>query len=134
LWELIRKINKEGKTIVLTTHYLEEAEELCNRIAIMDHARLIALDTTHNLIKQSGLVSSIIIKADKELSPEQLGMFPGVDQVIAEHPKYKLITSTPQQTLPVIFSVLGRDVIDLQLKQATLEDVFLKLTGHDLRE
>ncbi len=134
LWELIRKINKEGKTIVITTHYLEEAEELCSRVAIMDHAKIIALDTVPNLIRDTGLVSSIIIKTAREMSPEQFEMFPGVDQVIADDKKYKLITSTPQQTLPVIFSVLGRDVIDLQLKQATLEDVFLKLTGHDLRE
>jgi ABC-2 type transport system ATP-binding protein len=134
LWDLITNINKQGKTIVMTTHYLEEAEVLCDRIAIMDHARLIALDTTDNLIKQSGVVSSIIFKSDKEIFPNQLSMFPGVEQVIAEHPDYRLITSTPQQTLPVIFSVFGRDVLDLQLKQATLEDVFLKLTGHDLRE
>jgi ABC-2 type transport system ATP-binding protein len=134
LWELIRKINREGKTIVLTTHYLEEAEELCNRIAIMDHARMIALDTTPNLIKQAGIVSSIYIKSSRELHPDQLSVFPGVEQVEAEHPRYHLITSTPQQTLPVIFSVLGRDVLDLQLKQATLEDVFLKLTGHALRD
>jgi ABC-2 type transport system ATP-binding protein len=134
LWELIRKINREGKTIVLTTHYLEEAEELCYRVAIMDHAKIIALDTVPNLIKNTGLVSSIVIKTAREMSADQFEMFPGVEQVIAENGKYKLITSTPQQTLPVIFSVLGRDVIDLQLKQATLEDVFLKVTGHELRE
>jgi ABC-2 type transport system ATP-binding protein len=134
LWDLITSINKQGKTIVLTTHYLEEAEVLCDRIAIMDHAKVIALDTTENLIKQSGVVSSIFIKSDHELYPEQLKMFPGVEQVIADGLHYRLITSNPQQALPAIFSVLGRSVLDLQLKQATLEDVFLKLTGRDLRE
>jgi ABC-2 type transport system ATP-binding protein len=134
LWELIRTINKDGKTVVLTTHYLEEAEILCDRIAIMDNSKLIALDTTANLIKKSGVVSSIIIKSGKELDEEQLAMFPGVEQVIPDHPSYRLITSSPQQTLPVIFSIFGRDVLDLQLKQATLEDVFLKLTGHTLRD
>jgi ABC-2 type transport system ATP-binding protein len=134
LWELIQSINKQGKTIVLTTHYLEEAEVLCDRIAIMDHAQIIALDTTPNLIKQSGVESNIVIKTAREILPAQLTLFPGVDQVIADGKTYKLITSDPQQTLPTIFSVLGRDVLNLQLKQATLEDVFLKLTGHDLRD
>lgn len=134
LWELIRKIHREGKTIVLTTHYLEEAEELCDRVAIMDHAHIVALDTVQNLIKNTGLVSSIVLKINKEIAPEQFEMFPGVEKVIAEHPHYRLITSTPQQTLPVIFSFFGRDVLDLQLKQATLEDVFLTLTGHELRD
>ena len=134
LWELIQSINKQGKTIVMTTHYLEEAEVLCNRIAIMDNAKIIALDTTANLIKQSGVESSIVIKTDRDVLPAQLTLFPGVDQVIADGRTYRLITSDPQQTLPTIFSVLGRGVLDLQLKQATLEDVFLKLTGHDLRD
>ncbi len=134
LWELITDINKQGKTIVLTTHYLEEAEVLCDRIAIMDHAKVIALDTTANLIKQSGVVSSIVIKTDREVATEQFSMFPGVEQVIAEGLQYRLVTSNPQQTLPTIFSVLGRSVVDLQLRQATLEDVFLKLTGRDLRD
>lgn len=134
LWDLIEQINRDGKTIVLTTHYLEEAEVLCDRIAIMDNARMIALDTTENLIKQTGVVSSIIFKSNKEIFPEQLEMFPGVEEVIAEHPQYRLVTDSPQQTLPVLFSVLGRDVLDLQLKQATLEDVFLKVTGHALRD
>ncbi|MCC2631276.1 MAG: transporter ATP-binding protein [Candidatus Paceibacter sp.] len=134
LWELIRTINKEGKTIVITTHYLEEAEILCDRVGIMDNAKLIALDTVPNLLKRSGVVSSIILKSSKELDAEQLSMFPGVEQVIPDHPSYRLVTSSPQQTLPVIFSIFGRDVLDLQLKQATLEDVFLKLTGHTLRD
>lgn len=134
LWDLIQEINKDGKTIVLTTHYLEEAEVLCDRIAIMDNARMIALDTTENLIRQTGVVSSILFKSNKEIFPEQLKMFPGVSDVVAEHPEYRLITESPQQTLPVLFSVLGRDVLDLQLKQATLEDVFLKVTGHALRD
>ena len=134
IWELITNISKQGTTIVLTTHYLEEAELLCDRIAIMDNAKIIALDTTENLIAQSGVISSIIITANHEIAVEQLGMFPGVVQVIADGLQYKLVTSNPQQTLPTIFSVLGRDVLDLQLKQATLEDVFLKLTGRELRD
>src|SRR6185503_1729347 len=59
LWELISSINKKGKTVVITTHYMDEAEVLCNRIAIMDHAHIVALDTTENLLKLPGLATSI---------------------------------------------------------------------------
>jgi ABC-2 type transport system ATP-binding protein len=134
LWDLIRDINKQGKTIVLTTHYLEEAEILCDRIAIMDHAKVIALDTTANLIKRAGAVSSIEFKCAREIDAEQLEMFPSVDAVVADHPNYKIVTQDAQLILPTLFSFLGKDMKDLQLKQATLEDVFLKLTGHALRE
>ncbi len=134
LWDLIRKINRSGKTIVLTTHYLEEAEVLCHRIAIMDHAKIIALDTTANLISQTGVSSSIIFKSQREIIADQLSLFPAVLKVFAEHPYYRIVSSAPEQTLPVLFSLAGRDVIDLQLKQPTLEDVFLKLTGRELRE
>lgn len=82
LWDLVSTINKRGKTIVLTTHYMDEAEILCDRIAIMDHAKIIALDTVENLLKTPGLE---------------------VHQV-------------------------------REVNQPTLEDVFLKLTGHVLRE
>lgn len=134
LWDLITDINKQGKTIVLTTHYLEEAEVLCDRIAIMDHAKLIALDTTRNLILQSGVVSSIVFKGARELNPEQIARLPGVYQVSPEATQFRVLTDDPNQTLPALFSIYGRDVIDLQLKQATLEDVFLKLTGRELRD
>ncbi len=134
LWELIRQINDQGKTIVLTTHYLEEAEILCDRIAIMDNARLIALDTTKNLITQTGTASSIIFRSEQPVSPDQLARLPSVEHVDNENGYYRVMTSNAQTTLPVLFNVMGRGIIDLQLKQPTLEDVFLKLTGKALRD
>lgn len=134
LWELITQINNEGKTIVLTTHYLEEAEILCDRIAIMDHAKIIALDTTKNLIAQTGPGSSIVFKSETNVSPDQLSRIPAVEHVDKDNGFYRLLTINPQSTLPVLFSIMGRDILDLQLKQPTLEDVFLKLTGRALRD
>jgi ABC-2 type transport system ATP-binding protein len=134
LWELIREINNQGKTIVLTTHYLEEAELLCDHVAIMDGSKIIALDTTKNLIAQAEVDSSIIFRTEQKVSPDQLERLPGVEKVLTANGNYQLLTSSPQATLPVLFSIMGRDIIDLQLKQPTLEDVFLKLTGHALRE
>jgi ABC-2 type transport system ATP-binding protein len=134
LWELIKKINQEGKTIVLTTHYLEEAEILCDRIAIMDNSHIIALDTTRNLITETGITPSIVFESDSKLEEHQLKLLPAVQQVEVDFPRYRLISTSPQLTLPALFSIYGRDVLDLQLKQPTLEDVFLKLTGHALRD
>jgi ABC-2 type transport system ATP-binding protein len=134
LWELIRSINNQGKTIVMTTHYLEEAEVLCDRIAIMDHAKIIAFDTTRNLIEDAGIAPRIIFQSDKELESRQLELLPGVQQVIIEYPKYHLVTTSPQLTLPALFSIYGREVLELELKNPTLEDVFLKVTGHALRD
>jgi ABC-2 type transport system ATP-binding protein len=134
LWELITEINNQGKTIVLTTHYLEEAEILCDRVAIMDHARIIALDTTKNLIAQTGVGSSIIFRSEQQVSPDQLARIPAVDRVNQDNGYYRILTKNAQTTLPVLFSIMGRDIIDLQLNQPTLEDVFLTLTGHALRD
>jgi ABC-2 type transport system ATP-binding protein len=134
LWDLIRDINNQGKTVVLTTHYLEEAEILCDRVAIMDHSKLVALDTPRRLIDHIGVDSSIVFRSDRSVSSDQLERLPGVEKVLSADGNYQLLTSSPQSTLPVLFSVMGRDIIDLQLKQPTLEDVFLKLTGHALRD
>jgi ABC-2 type transport system ATP-binding protein len=134
LWDLIREIHKEGKTIVLTTHYLEEAEVLCDRVAIMDNAKIIALDTVKNLIAGIGAAYHVSFKSERRIDKEQLSFFPAVTGVKIEHPDYVIESTNPQQLLPVLFSFAGRDILDLQLKQPNLEDVFLKLTGHALRE
>jgi ABC-2 type transport system ATP-binding protein len=137
LWDLVQQINKQGKTIVLTTHYMDEAEVLCDRIAVMDHAKIVAMDKTENLLKLPGLNSSVNFVSKQTVPIERLKALPGVIEVVngAEH--YKLITTDPEKTLTALFSlghVLSFQILDLQLKQPTLEDVFLMLTGHALRD
>ncbi|MEJ0020980.1 MAG: ABC transporter ATP-binding protein [Candidatus Doudnabacteria bacterium] len=137
LWDLISQINKKGKTIVLTTHYMDEAEILCDRIAIMDHARIIALDTTPELLKLPGLETSLHFRVDKDCAPEHLQKLEGVTHVEHEDHSYKLTTNNAEASLGGLFKHAkdcGFKLIDLQLKQPTLEDVFLKLTGRALRE
>lgn len=137
LWELISSINKKGKTIVLTTHYMDEAEILCDRIAIMDNARIVALDTTDNLLKLPGLATSLHFRVDKECSNEHLQKLEAVTHVEHEDHSYRLTTSNAELTLGALFKhakECGFKMIDLQLRQPTLEDVFLKLTGHGLRD
>ncbi len=137
LWDLVTHINKQGKTIVLTTHYMDEAEILCNRIAVMDHAHIVAMDTTENLLKLPGLSSSVNFMSDREVPVERLKLLIGVNDTEQHDKSYRLITSDPERTLTSLFALknsLGFNILDLQLKQPTLEDVFLKLTGHALRD
>lgn len=137
LWNLIGGIKKRGKTIVLTTHYMEEAEVLCDRVAIMDHAKIVALDTPLQLLKSTGVGSTIDFHCDRDLDVEPFQGLPGVTSVVKEDHGMHLITSNAEQALPALFQLEARSgfsIFNLQLKQATLEDVFLKLTGHGLRE
>lgn len=137
LWDLINEIKKSGKTIVLTTHYMEEAEVLCDRIAIMDHAQIVALDTTPNLLKQSGVASSIKFTANRVVEENYLKTLPGVEKVLINDGIYTLHCTNAHAALPALFHRLremGIDITDLKLTEPTLEDVFIALTGHQLRD
>jgi ABC-2 type transport system ATP-binding protein len=137
LWDLIQSIKKQGKTIILTTHYMEEAEVLCDRIAIMDHAKIVALGTPLELMRSSEVGSTIEFHVDKHCDPAHYQSLPGVSRAEYEDHMVKLLTNDPEKTLPALFeheTKCGVKIFNLQLRQATLEDVFLKLTGHGLRE
>lgn len=137
LWGLIRQIKARGTTIVLTTHYMEEAEVLCERIAIMDQAKIVALDTTSNLIQSTDAGSQITFHTNQPWEMSALQALPGVQAVELEDHAYRLVSNDAERTMPALYALAharGGDIFHLQLKQATLEDVFLKLTGHSLRE
>ncbi len=137
LWRLIETINKKGKTIVLTTHYMDEAEILCDRIAIMDHAHIIALDTTENLLKFPGLDATVHFRTDKPCDLVTLKKLTGVTEAVLEDHTYRLGTNHPEKILSALFKLAKEEefkLFDLQLNQPTLEDVFLKLTGHAPRD
>ena len=137
LWELVRLIKAKGKTVVLTTHYMDEAEVLCDRVAIMDHAKIVALDTTEQLLIKTGADSRIEFTASTALAGETFRALAGVVAMEQEEQTYCLVTSDSQATLDGLFA-LGRSgamkMHSLNVRRATLEDVFLKLTGHQLRD
>ncbi len=137
LWDLVTQIKQKGKTVVLTTHYMDEAEVLCDRIAIMDNAKIVALDTTQNLLQKTGVHATVEFKAQKPIPEDELRKLPNVEEVRQENKTYFVTTSNPQATLDKLLD-LGRsgnfNIEELTLKRATLEDVFLKLTGHQLRK
>jgi len=137
LWDLVKQIKALGKTVVLTTHYMEEAEILCDRIAIMDHARIVAMDTTVNLLRQSGVASAIAFRPSREIDPAQLQTLPGVDKSAASGGEYRLSCTNVTAAMPALFQRLRElnvEVKDLKVTEPTLEDVFLALTGHELRD
>ena len=116
---------------------MDEAEVLCDRIAVMDHAHIISLDTVQNLLKMPGLSTTVRILVDKQTSVEALKRLTGVTDVKSEDHTYQLTTDNSEATLADLFKLgkeTGFKILDLQLHQPTLEDVFLKLTGHALRE
>lgn len=137
LWDLIKTIHKKGKTIVLTSHYMDEAEYLCERIAIMDKGKIIALDTPLNLIKNYAKTSTVEFASKEKISKKDLEKFKGVTKVDALDHTYILHSTDVEKTLHNLVEYDEKNnthFVNLHVKQATLEDVFLNLTGRSLRE
>jgi ABC-2 type transport system ATP-binding protein len=141
LWEVVADFRAGGRTVLLTTHYMEEAERLCNRVAIMDHGWVIALGTPAELIASLGANHVIEFSVNGELQQEALAALPGAHDWIARgtvgNPGYLLTVEQTQVTLPALFTEIerqGRQLTALTTHQATLEDVFVKLTGRALRD
>lgn len=131
LWDVIRAIADRGQTIVLTTHYLDEAETLCDRVAIMDRGRILALDSPAHLVRDLDVPTRITVRAGA-LSRDDALAVPGV--AAARHVGEDLVIESRDPG--VVLGVLAeRDALSgLQVAGATLEDVFLDLTGREYRE
>ncbi len=140
LWDLIRRLRAADKTVVLTTHYMEEAEELCDRVAIVDHGRIRALDTPLGLIRALPNAYRIVFSTESALDRRELEALPGVSEVVAARNgafRWELGVAQAQQPLEALVAWAGhRGVVanDLHVLPATLEDVFLSLTGRALRD
>jgi ABC-2 type transport system ATP-binding protein len=129
LWDLLSGLNEAGRTVVLTTHYLDEAEALCDRVAIMDHGRILELDSPSALVR--GLGAPVRISVGARLDVAAARDLPGVDAVSQHDGETTLTTHAPAQVLSALAS---RDGLDgLRVHGATLEDVFLHLTGREYR-
>jgi ABC-2 type transport system ATP-binding protein len=136
LWDVIRDLKEAGKTVLLTTHYMEEAEQLCDRVAVMDHGQVIALDTPPALIHQHFQETAIEFVALGEPPRERLAALPGVTQSLFENGRPTLYSSDVPRTMAGLFDLVTADALsfrDVTVRQATLEDVFLKLTGRRIR-
>jgi len=139
LWAILGELNDSGQTILLTTHYMEEAEQLCRRVAIMDHGRLLALDTTEALKRSIGADTVVTVSSDERLD-ELARHIEGMEKVTGVHvvdQQVRVALSGSNGILPRIIGYAedgGFRVTDLSVAEPTLEMVFITLTGKDLRE
>ncbi|GLZ43384.1 ABC transporter ATP-binding protein [Actinokineospora sp. NBRC 105648] len=130
LWDVLRAIRARGKTIVYTTHYLDEAEILCDRVAIMDQGRILAMDTPAALVRGLDAPTRIILERGS-LPAEAAAALPGADEVTEDEQSLTISSRTPA---PLLAALAERGTLDgLQVRTATLEDVFLQLTGREYR-
>ena len=146
LWDLVERLKHEGRTIILTTHYMEEAERLCDRVAIMDHGRVIALGTPKELIATVGgadIVEFAVIASDPlpegsgDAFATSLTTIPGVESHRVDKNLHQLCVSELHTTVPRIFATLeaqGLHLSEFRTHSASLEDVFVRLTGRNLRD
>jgi ABC-2 type transport system ATP-binding protein len=137
LWEIVEQYRAGGGTILLTTHYMEEAARLCDRVAIMDHGRVIALGTPASLIASLGADQIVEFSFVGNLESDSLDRLPGVTSARAREGGYSLTVSEIGAALPALLAEIERHragLITLTTHQATLEDVFVSLTGRMLRD
>jgi ABC-2 type transport system ATP-binding protein len=140
LWELIEEFKSSGKTILLTTHYMDEAERLCERVAIMDHGKQIALGTPRELIASvcaEHMVEFSAGNATKALDLAALRRIPGIRDVRSENGNVQIQATELHTAVPAVLGELSRQNVrltELRTHSATLEDVFVILTGRHLRD
>ncbi len=138
MWDLVRGIRERGRTVFLTTHYMEEAERLCDRVLIIDHGRIVALDTPENLIRSLGAESRVVFSAD-EIGEEVLAALQALPEVtrVERSGEQVIVYGRGEGLVGAVVNALGAAGLpfrDLRTEQPNLEDVFLTLTGREMRE
>jgi len=133
MWELVRDIRARGKTVFLTTHYMEEAEHLCDRVLVVDHGRIVALDTPENLVQNLAAETRILFSVEETADVEALRALPGVVKLERLGPRVAVTGRGDRLVALVVIALDERRVKfrDFRTEQATLEDVFLALTDDE---
>jgi ABC-2 type transport system ATP-binding protein len=140
LWEILQQLNTDGQTILLTTHYMEEADQLCDRVAIMDHGKILALDTPEGLKRSVGIDTIVTVKASGDL--EQLAKTLEANVEGVTHSRIidkgvELHVSGGERLLARVVAAAetgGFQIVDLSVAEPSLETVFINLTGKELRD
>ena len=139
LWDLVERLRASGRSIVLTTHYMDEAERLCDRVAIVDHGKVIAIDTPRGLIRSLGAEQVVEVELT-EGAAVPAGLFAttaGVLDSRIDGPLWTLQVSAAHEAVPAVLRTLesaNLSLTELRTHTPTLEDVFVSLTGRHLRE
>jgi ABC-2 type transport system ATP-binding protein len=140
LWEILGELNGEGQTIMLTTHYMEEADQLCDRVAIMDHGKILALDTPAALKASVGADTLVTVLSTGDSQAVADHLRATVDGVISARTidgGVELFLKGMERIVPRVVEAAeggGFDIVDLRVSETTLETVFINLTGKELRE
>ncbi len=137
MWEIVEAFKARGGTAFLTTHYMEEAARLCDRVAIMDHGRLLAMDQPAALVASLGAEQILEVRVEGPFSAERLASLPGVSGVGRDGAVHRLRLRSIGDAMPALLRELERQTVALEsltTHQATLEDVFVHLTGRALRD
>jgi ABC-2 type transport system ATP-binding protein len=137
--ELVLDLRREQRTILLTTHYIEEAEKLCDRVAIVDEGRIVAMGTPREIQEKALALSTIEIELATPLGDLALPNWPQTEQVTVDPPRMKIAVTTPRPARIVVEMVKwldekGMELADIRIKRPSLEDAFIELTGKSLRE
>ena len=139
IWDLVRDVRAKGKTVLLTTHFMEEAEKLCDRVAILDHGRIVALDTPAALIRGLGAEERVVFSIEGTLPAGFENALTGGARVEVQCERVT-VRGRNGRKVPLVSEVVGLlsgqgvEFRDLRTEQPTLEDVFLRLTGREMRE
>ncbi len=136
IWELVRGIRERGKTVFLTTHLMEEAERLCDRVAIIEHGRIIDIDTPERLVARHCPERTVVLATDDPRVEERFRAIPGVQSVVRADLRFTIRGSGDDLVTEVIHCLSENRirVTDFRTILPNLEDVFLKLTGHSIRD
>jgi ABC-2 type transport system ATP-binding protein len=136
IWELVRQIRERGKTVFLTTHLMEEAEKLCDRVAIIEHGKIIDADTPERLVSRHCPERTVVLVTEDANAEERFRAIPGVEMVTSTDSRLT-IRGRGDDLVSAVIRCLSENrirVTDFRTILPSLEDVFLKLTGHSIRE
>ena len=136
IWELVRGIRERGKTVFLTTHLMEEAERLCDRVAIIERGKIIDVDTPERLVRKYCPERAVVLVTETPAAADLFRAIPGVDDVSEHDGRITIRGSSIELVTEVIRCISDRriEVSDFRTILPTLEDVFLKVTGHSIRD
>jgi len=136
IWDLVRGIRDRGKTVFLTTHLMEEAERLCDRVAIIDHGRIVDIDSPAGLVHRHCPERTVVIGTDDEQAVDALERVTGVESATREGANVVVRARSVDVMTGLIRCLADRQIVvtDFRTIVPTLEDVFLKLTGHSVRQ
>jgi ABC-2 type transport system ATP-binding protein len=136
MWDLVRSIRDEGKTILLTTHFMEEAERLCDRVAVIDKGNIVALDSPEHLVRSLGAENRLVFTVEGSLDIQKLQSLSTVTRVSTLGSRVTVYGLGSSMAADVV-GILSAEKVqyrDLRTEQPSLEDVFLTLTGREIRE